>query len=282
MLTNPATLTCGRFVLSLSEPIVMGIVNVTPDSFQNEGRHLDVDKAIAHAKQLITEGAHMLDIGAESTRPGAAPVAIQDELSRLIPVVEALLKEDIALSIDTRHPEVMRHMVGMGVDMINDVQGFATEQARRAVASAHQPVAICAMHMQGEPLTMQQAPTYRRVVAEVGDFFYLKHKVLLNSGVQAGRIVFDPGIGFGKTTEHNIELIKGINNLQARLTSPVAWLIGLSRKSLIGSVTGKAAHERLAGSVVGAVAAVTHGAHIVRVHDVGATIDALKVWQALA
>jgi dihydropteroate synthase len=281
MLINPATLICGRFAFSLAQPIVMGIVNVTPDSFQSKGRHLNTDQAIAHAKELIAEGAHMLDVGAESSRPGALPVSAQEQLNRLIPVIDALLTENIALSIDTRHPEVMRHVVGMGVDMINDIEGFTSEESRRVVASAHQPVAICAMHMQGEPLTMQQAPTYRSVVAEIGEFFYLKHKELLNSGVQTDRIAFDPGIGFGKTTEHNIELIKGIKDLQAGLSSPVAWLIGLSRKSLIGSVTGKAAHERLVGSVVGAVAAATHGAHILRVHDVGATIDALKVWQAI-
>jgi dihydropteroate synthase len=278
-----ATLTCGRFSLSLSKPLVMGIVNVTPDSFQEIGRHLSADAAIAHAHQLLLEGADILDIGAESTRPGAVPLTISEELDRLMPVVQPLLELKVPLSIDTRRPEVMREMVALGVDMINDVGGFVSHQSLLAVTSEKSPhaVALCAMHMQGQPLTMQLAPTYRSVIAEVRDFFYLRHKELLSFGIRSDRIAFDPGIGFGKTVEHNIELIRHLKDLQAGLSEPVAWLVGLSRKSLIGALTGRPASDRLVGSAVGAIAAIESGAQIVRVHDVAATVDAIKVWQAL-
>jgi dihydropteroate synthase len=261
----------------------MGIVNVTPDSFQEVGRHLSAEKAIAHARALLAEGAHILDIGAESTRPGATPLSASEELDRLMPVVENLIALNVPLSIDTRRPEVMREMVALGVDMINDVEGFANTESLHAVTSDKAPhaVALCAMHMQGQPLTMQHAPTYRSVIAEVRDFFYLKQRELLSFGVHPDRIVFDPGIGFGKTTEHNIELIKHLMDLQSGFPEATAWLVGLSRKSLIGAITGRPAADRLVGSVVGALAAVKGGAHIVRVHDVGETVDAIKVWQAL-
>jgi dihydropteroate synthase len=249
---NAATLTCGRFVLPLSRPLVMGIVNVTPDSFQQEGRHRDSISAVLHARRLIDEGADILDIGAESTRPGAVPIGIEEELARLIPVLKEVLALNIPVSVDTRHPEVMRR------------------------------VALCAMHMQGEPLTMQDAPAYRSVVAEVQEFFYLTYKGLVDEGIAPGRIVFDPGIGFGKTTEHNVQLIQQLKDLVSGLPYPVAIVVGVSRKSLIGALTGRVASERLVGSVMAAVAAVQQGANIVRVHDVAATVDAIKVWQALA
>jgi dihydropteroate synthase len=284
MNSSTATLTCGRFSLPLSQPLVMGIVNVTPDSFQEVGRHLSAETAIAHARTLVSEGADILDIGAESTRPGAIPLTISDEIDRLMPVVEPLLKLNVPLSIDTRRPEVMLEMVSLGIDMINDVEGFVSRQSLLAVTSerAPHPVALCAMHMQGQPLTMQLAPTYRSVIAEVREFFYLRYKELLSFGVHADRMVFDPGIGFGKTVEHNIELIKHLKDLQAGLPEGVAWLVGLSRKSLIGAITGRSATDRLVGSAVGAIAAIQSGAHIVRVHDVSATVDAIKVWRALS
>lgn len=283
MTNSTATLTCGRFSLSLAKPLVMGIVNVTPDSFQEVGRYLSAETAVAHARLLLAEGADILDIGAESTRPGAVPLTASAELDRLIPVIEPLIALNVPLSIDTRRPEVMREMVALGVDMINDVEGFADPESLRAVTSEKAPhaVALCAMHMQGQPLTMQHAPTYRSVIAEVRDFFYLRQRELLSFGVQSDRIVFDPGIGFGKTTEHNIELIRHLKDLQSGLPEAAAWLIGLSRKSLIGAITGRPAADRLVGSAVGALAAIKSGAHIVRVHDVGATVDAIKVWQAL-
>jgi dihydropteroate synthase len=282
--TNAATLTCGRFVLPLSKPLVMGIVNITPDSFQVEGRYNDATAAITHARRLIDEGADILDIGAESTRPGASPIGIAEELARLVPVLKELLNLNIPVSVDTRHPEVMRMVIELGVDMINDVEGFRSKESKKAVvmAKSSHAVALCAMHMQGEPLTMQDAPAYRSVVAEVQEFFYLTYKELVEVGIAPQRIVFDPGIGFGKTVEHNVQLIQQLKDLVSGLPFPVVTLVGLSRKSLIGALTGKAPNERMVGSVVGAIAAVQHGANIVRVHDVAATVDALKVWQALA
>jgi dihydropteroate synthase len=280
---NAATLTCGRFVLPLSKPLVMGIVNITPDSFQAEGRYNDATAAIAHARRLIEEGADILDIGAESTRPGASPIGIAEELARLVPVLKELLNLNIPVSVDTRHPEVMRMVIELGVDMINDVEGFRSKESKKSVvmAKSSHAVALCAMHMQGEPLTMQDAPAYRSVVAEVQEFFYLTYKELVEVGIAPQRIVFDPGIGFGKTVEHNVQLIQQLKDLVSELPFPVATLVGVSRKSLIGALTGKAPNERMVGSVVGAIAAVQHGANIVRVHDVAATVDALKVWRAL-
>jgi dihydropteroate synthase len=262
----------------------MGIVNVTPDSFQEKGRHLQASAAIAHALGLIEEGADILDIGAESTRPGAIPVSTEEELARLVPIVRALINERIPISIDTRNPQVMREMIALGVDMINDVDGFRSPESKSAVVmSGHsQPVALCAMHMQGEPLTMQDAPAYRSVVAQVSDFFYLTYQEFVELGISSQRLVFDPGIGFGKTVEHNVSLIQQLKELVSGVPKPVAMLVGLSRKSLIGALTGKGASERMIGSVVGAVAAIQKGAHIVRVHDVAATVDALKVWQTLS
>jgi dihydropteroate synthase len=277
-----ATLTCGRFSLSLARPLVMGIVNVTPDSFQSVGRFADPRQAIAHARQLIDEGADILDIGGESTRPGAEPVSISEELERVMPVVQALLSANVPLSVDTRRPEVMKAVISAGVDMINDVNGFRSLEALQAVSSpSSSPVAICAMHMQGEPLTMQLAPTYRRVVDEVHAFFYAQQVAFLEAGIGPDRIVFDPGIGFGKTVEHNIELIRCLTELKSGFVAPVVLLVGLSRKSLIGALTVRPVSERGVGSVVGAIAAIERGANIVRVHDVAATRDALKVWHAL-
>jgi dihydropteroate synthase len=262
----------------------MGIVNVTPDSFQDEGRHLQASDATAHAHRLIEEGADILDIGAESTRPGAIPVSTDEELARLVPIVRALIDTQIPISIDTRNPQVMREMIALGVDMINDVGGFRSQESKLAVAmSGHaQPVALCAMHMQGEPLTMQDAPAYRSVVAQVSDFFYLTYQEFVELGISSQRLVFDPGIGFGKTVDHNVSLIQHLKELVSGVPKPVAVLVGLSRKSLIGALTGKPASERMIGSVAGAIAAIQKGAHIVRVHDVAATVDALKVWQTLS
>jgi dihydropteroate synthase len=282
-LDTAATLTCGRFVLPLSKPLVMGIVNVTPDSFQAEGRFAQTDAAIAHAHRLIEEGADILDIGAESTRPGAVPISIEEELKRLLPVVNVLVKANVPISIDTRQPEVMREVVLAGVDMVNDVGGFRSAQSKSTIlrADVTKCVALCAMHMQGEPLTMQDAPAYRSVVDQVQDFFYLTYQELVELGITPRRIVLDPGIGFGKTVEHNILLVQQLKAMVAGLPTPVATLVGLSRKSLIGAITGKAAGERQLGSVVGAIAAIQQGANIVRVHDVAATLEGLKVWQAL-
>ncbi len=259
----------------------MGIVNITSDSFQSEGRHLQVDAAINHAKRLVAEGADILDLGAESTRPGAEPVSVQEEIDRLGPVVLGLRNEGVPISIDTRNPEVMAEMLKHGVDMWNDIEAFSRPESLALVRSSSPRIALCAMHMQGKPLTMQQSPTYRHVVAEVAQFFYRRQEVLLEIGVDPSRIVFDPGIGFGKTVDHNIALMQGLYELRKDLKTACAMLVGVSRKSLIGALTDRPADERLIGSVVGAIAAIAQGANIVRVHDVAATVDGIRVWKAL-
>jgi dihydropteroate synthase len=275
MSSEPMRLSCGRFTLDLSRPRVMGIVNVTPDSFSDGGLHAIAADAIRHAGRLIEEGADILDIGAESTRPGAGPLEVGDEWARLEPVLAALRDAPVPVSVDTRKPEVMRRSLAAGASMINDVSGFATVDARHAVATSD--CGLCVMHMQGEPATMQAAPIYADVVAEVATFLDERAHALVEDGVDAARIVVDPGFGFGKTLEHNLALLRSIDVI-ARLGWPV--LVGLSRKGLIGSLTGRPIDGRLPGSIAAALIAVGRGAAIVRVHDVAETVDALRVWRA--
>jgi dihydropteroate synthase len=273
---SASTLRCGRFELALDRPRIMGVVNLTADSFSDGGRWLEPSAAIAHAHRLLEEGAELLDLGAESTRPGAPPVPAEVELARLRPVLRALVDAGVPLSVDTRKSEVMRAVLDEGADMINDVAGFRTEAAIDAVRGS--TAACCAMHMRGDPLTMQQAPVYRDVVLEVRDWLVARVAALQHAGVARPRIVVDPGIGFGKTLEHNLALL-------ARLpeASPpgVPVLIGVSRKSMLGAITGRPVDERLPGSLAAMLAAVARGARIVRVHDVAATRDALAVWGAI-
>lgn len=273
---SPRTLLCGRFVLPLSRPLVMGVVNVTPDSFSDGGRHFAADAAIAHARALLAEGADLLDVGAESTRPGAAPVGEAEELARLGPVLEALRDCGVPLSVDTRHAGVMRAVLALGVDMINDVNGFRGPGAIEAVARSD--AALCVMHMRGEPETMQQAPAYDDVLGEVHTFLRARIAVLRAAGVAARRLVIDPGIGFGKTQDDNLRLLHGLPRLRA---DGLPVLVGLSRKSLVGHLTGRPVAQRLAGSLGGALAATALGAEILRVHDVAETRDALSVWRAI-
>ncbi|OVZ58888.1 dihydropteroate synthase [Pigmentiphaga sp. NML080357] len=254
----------------------MGIINVTPDSFSDGGKNLALDAGIAHARQLIAEGADMLDIGGESTRPGAEPVSLGDELARLLPLIEALRDCGVPLSVDTFKPAVMRAVLDAGADMINDIYGFRQPGAVEAVARG--TAGLCVMHMQGEPRTMQQAPVYADVVGDVAAFLREQAERLLAAGVAPERICVDPGFGFGKTTAHNYALMRSLPTIGA-LGYPL--LIGVSRKTMIGAVTGKPVGERVAGSVAAALAAVDRGAAIVRVHDVAATVDALKVWRAV-
>lgn len=254
----------------------MGIINVTPDSFSDGGKSLALDAGIAHARQMIGEGADMLDIGGESTRPGAEPVSLADELARLLPLIEALRDSGVPLSVDTFKPAVMRAALDAGADMINDIYGFRQPGAIEAVAAGTS--GLCAMHMLGEPRTMQQAPVYGDVVGDVAAFLREQAGRLLAAGVAPGRICLDPGFGFGKTTAHNYQLMRNLSALGA-LGYPL--LVGVSRKNMIGAVTGKPVGERVAGSVAAALAAVERGAAIVRVHDVAATVDALKVWRAV-
>ena len=272
------TIPFGRFNLPLhpAGALVMGILNVTPDSFSDGGRHASLEFAIAHAEEMIEQGVDIIDIGGESTRPGAPAVPLEDELRRVMPVVYALRDCGKAISVDTYKPAVMREAVLAGVDMINDVNAFQAPGAISAVRDSD--CALCIMHMRGDPATMQQQPEYGDVVREVADFLRGRIAALTDAGIERRRIWIDPGFGFGKTVEHNYVLIKAGRQLVEELGVPL--LAGLSRKSMIGAVTGKPVEQRMAGSIGGALAAVAHGAQIVRVHDVAETVDALKVWQA--
>ena len=270
------TLQIGRFSLTLNRPLVMGILNVTPDSFSDGGRYPDIKAVVDAGMAMVAVGADILDIGGESTRPGAFEVPIEQERQRVMPVLSALLDCGVPLSIDTRKPEVMAEAIDMGADMINDVNGLRSEEAVKAVSAGR--AALCVMHMQGEPLSMQRRPLYGDVVSEVVEFLADRRQALLDGGVDPTRIVLDPGIGFGKTPVQNVEILTHLDRLVA-LGSPV--LIGLSRKSLIGHLTGRPVNDRLAGSLAGAIAAARSGAAILRVHDVAETVDALAVWQSL-
>lgn len=265
-----------RFRIDLAQPRVMGIVNVTPDSFSDGGRYAAAGAALVHCQQLLAEGADILDIGGESSRPGAQPVGAAEEFARVMPVLEGALKLGCPVSIDTAKPELMRAALALGVDIVNDIQALQAPGAVEAVA-AHPGCGVCLMHMQGEPRSMQSAPDYADVLAEVSGFLAQRASALLAAGVARERIVLDPGIGFGKTVAHNFELLRRQRELLA-LGYPL--LAGWSRKSSLGAVTGRPAGERLVASVAAALAAVERGARIVRVHDVGATVDALKVWRA--
>jgi dihydropteroate synthase len=266
---------CGRFQLSLDRPLVMGILNVTPDSFSDGGQFTSLDLAVKHARQMIAEGADLIDLGAESTRPGAQSVDPALELRRLMPVLEALVPLGVPISIDTRRPEIMRAALAMGADCINDVQALQFEGALDAVRESN--CAVCLMHMQGTPGTMQAAPLYRDVVKEVGQFLRDRVQAVQRLGLSANRLLVDPGIGFGKTLEQNLALIGRLSELAPEV--PV--LIGLSRKRMVGDLTGRPISERLPGSVGGALAAIARGAAVVRVHDVAATVEALSVWRAV-
>jgi len=267
-----------RFRIDLARPRVMGIVNVTPDSFSDGGAHADTPSALAHCERLVAEGADILDIGGESTRPGAPPVGVEQELARVLPVIEGARALGVPLSIDTLKPEVMRAAIAAGVDIVNDVQALRLPGAVEAVA-ASPSVGVCLMHMRGDPRTMQQQTQYDDVVAEVAAFLRERVGVLAAAGVAADRITLDPGIGFGKTPEQNLTLLRRQHELLA-LGHPL--LLGWSRKSTLGVLTGRPVGERLPASLAAALAAVARGARVVRVHDVAATVDALKVWDAAA
>lgn len=265
-----------RFRIDLSAPRVMGIVNVTPDSFSDGGQFLSSAAALSHCERLAREGADILDIGAESSRPGAAVVSWQEEWQRLHPVLVGALNLGVAVSLDTSKTEVMQRGLDLGVDIINDINALRAPGAVTCVVR-HGRCGVCLMHMQGQPQGMQTAPEYVDVVAEVKGFLALRVEALRVQGLPSERLVLDPGIGFGKTSAHNLELLRRQDELLA-LGLPL--LLGWSRKSTLGVLTGKPADERLVASVAAALAALQKGASIVRVHDVGATVDALKVWNA--
>ena len=267
---------CGKFHLDLAHPKVMGIINVTPDSFSDGGRYVSSAAAIEHAQQLIADGADLLDIGGESTRPGAAEVSEQEELDRVLPVIEGLRGCEVPLSIDTWKPGVMRAALKAGASLVNDVNALQARGALQAVADSD--AAVCLMHKQGTPQTMQQQPRYADVVAEVCGFLRARIAAAETAGIARARIVIDPGFGFGKALTHNLDLLRHLDALRA-LGVPV--LAGLSRKSMLGALTGRAVDDRVAASVAAALLAVQRGAAIVRVHDVRETVDALKVLMAV-
>lgn len=261
--------------LDLAAPCVMGILNVTADSFYDGGR-LDFDAALAHARGMLADGASIIDVGAESSRPGAAPVDEADELSRVIPIVRALADDGAIISVDTTKPGVMRAAIDAGASMINDVRALRATGALAAAGA--NGAAICLMHMQGDPATMQCAPAYGDVVAEVRAFLLRRASVCIDAGIGSDRIVLDPGFGFGKTLAHNLELLRNLDAIAA-LGYPV--LAGLSRKSMLGAITHRDVGDRLAASIAAALAAAQRGARILRVHDVRETVDALAVWNAI-
>jgi len=267
-----------RYKIDLTRPRVMGIVNLTPDSFSDGGRHAGAQAALAHCERLVREGADILDIGGESTRPGAEPVPLDEELARVLPVLQGAMSLGVPVSLDSYKPAVMRAALELGVDIVNDIKALREPGALDVVAG-HPNCGICLMHMRGmEPRSMQDGdPEYGDVVREVGDFLRERRDAVAARGVAAERMVLDPGIGFGKRSEHNVALLARQHELLA-LGLPI--LAGWSRKGTLGRITGRDVGDRLVASVTAALAAVQHGARIVRVHDVAATVDALKVWAA--
>ena len=276
----PTTWRCGRFLFDFTQrqyPIVMGILNATPDSFSDGGRFRTPQDAIAQAERMIANGVDLIDIGGESTRPGAEPVSLQEELDRVLPVVEALKDCGVALSIDTYKAETMHQALQAGVDCVNDVWALRQEGAVNAVLESND-CGIVLMHMQRDPLTMQFNPEYQDVIADVSLFLHERAQTLVAAGIDVSRIAIDPGFGFGKSLEHNLNMLKNFAAF-SKFGYPV--LAGISRKSMLGKLTGKDTNERVAPSVAAAIMAADRGARIVRVHDVPETVDALKLWGAI-
>ena len=278
-------LKCGTRTIDLARPVVMGVLNVTPDSFSDGGRFADLGGAVEHGLRMAEQGAAIIDVGGESTRPGASPVDADDEIRRVIPVIKKLrTRTDAVISVDTSKPQVMRAAVSAGAELINDVRALTEVGALEALAATQ--CAVCLMHMKGNPQNMQTLPHYDDVVGEVRLFLEERVRACRAAGVGADRIVIDPGFGFGKTLEHNLELLRHLAELclAAGEDLPDAGLpimVGLSRKSTVGHLTGRPAGERVYGSIALALMAVLNGARIVRVHDVGPTMDALKVVSAV-
>lgn len=266
----------GRFRLSLDRPLVMGVINATPDSFSDGGQLPDARAAVDRAHRLVEEGADIIDVGGESTRPGAAPVPAKEELRRVMPIVEALAGGGVPVSVDTSKPDVMAAVIAAGASIINDVFALRAAGALEAVSATDS--GVCLMHMLGEPRTMQDAPVYIDVVGQVRSFLEERVAACEAAGIDRGRIVIDPGFGFGKTAAHNLALLRALSALAA---SGLPVLVGLSRKSMLGQITGRPVGDRAHASVAAAIAAVARGARIVRVHDVAATRDALAVWIAV-
>lgn len=272
----PIKMQCGRFELDLGRPSIMGILNVTPDSFSDGTGRLSIDEAVRRAQGMIADGADIIDIGGESTRPGADPVSVQEELERVLPVIEALHDSGVPLSVDTCKPEVMRRALEAGADMINDIKALRESGAVEAVAASN--CGVCIMHMQGEPRTMQVAPQYDDVVVEVRDFLAARAGALVEAGIAPARLVLDPGFGFGKTVGQNYAMLRRLDEMRV---GDFPWLLGFSRKSMLGHVVGREPRDRLAASLAAALFGVEKGGHILRVHDVAETADAVKVWRTI-
>lgn len=275
-MSTSSPLHCGRFLLDTQRPRIMGIVNLTDDSFSGDGWQGCADAAIAHGLQLVAEGAHILDLGAESSRPGAQPVSVQQEVDRLIPVLQGLAKCGVPLSVDTVKPDVMRAVLAAGADMINDIYALRAPGALDLLATSN--AGVCLMHMQGAPQNMQQHPQYNQVVHEVADFLAARVVAAQHAGIAVNRLCIDPGFGFGKTLEHNLQLLRHLEMFTA-INLPV--VVGLSRKSLLGTLTGRVPNERVSAGIAAHMLAIVRGARILRVHDVAATRDAVAVFEAV-
>ena len=275
---QPATWRCGRFLFEpRKRPLVMGILNTTPDSFSDGGQFQSAKAALAHAERMIESGVDIIDIGGESTRPGAEPVSLQEELDRVMPVIESLVNCGVALSIDTYKPDTMQAALDAGVDCVNDIWGLRQAGAAKVV-SDHSECGVVLMHMQRDPQTMQFYPHYDDVIAQVSDFLVERVNTLSKLGISVDRIALDPGFGFGKSLEHNLTMLSQFERF-TQLGFPV--LAGISRKSMLGKLTGRESDDRLAASIAAVIMAADRGARIVRVHDVAETIDALKLWEAV-
>lgn len=278
--SQPAAWRCGRFLFDLQtgfRPLVMGVLNCTPDSFSDGGKFFNTETAIERAHQMIAEGAQIIDIGGESTRPGAVAISSAQEQDRVLPVIEALQGCAVALSLDSYQASTMRAALKVGIDLLNDISGFV-DQEHLQIAQENEAVGLCVMHMQENPLTMQLRPSYQDVVMEVNNFFKQRLAVLKSHAIASERVVLDPGIGFGKTPTHNLMLI---NRLADLLVHGQPLLLGISRKSTLGLILGSNQADRTMASVAAAMTAIEHGARIVRVHDVGPTVEAIQVWSAI-
>ena len=278
--TKPIAWRCGRFYFDWKHhptPVVMGILNITPDSFSDGGKFFSHQQAIDHAYQMIEDGAQIIDVGGESTRPGATPISAQEEQDRVLPVIEKLQSAGVALSIDTYKGETMRLALDMGIDILNDISGFQDPQ-NISVASSSKDVGLCIMHMQNTPQTMQAQPSYQNLIEDVGQFLAQKIDQLSRHGIERERIAIDPGFGFGKTVQHNLTLLHRLAELQPYSSS---LLVGLSRKKTLTKIVGDDANSLTIASVVAAILAIERGAKVIRVHDVKPSVQAVKVWSAM-
>jgi dihydropteroate synthase len=275
-MSTRSPLCCGRFLLDMQRPRIMGIVNLTDDSLSGDGWRGRADEAIAHGLQLVAEGAHILDLGAESSRPGAQPVSVQQEIDRLLPVLQGLAGCGVPLSIDTVKPDVMSVALAAGADMINDIYALRAPGALELLAKSN--AGVCLMHMQGVPQNMQQKPQYNQVVQDVADFLAMRVAAAQHAGIALDRLCIDPGFGFGKTLEHNLQLLR---HLEMLTVTGLPVLVGVSRKSVLGALTGRAPSERVSAGIAAHMLAIVRGARILRVHDVAATRDAVAVFEAV-